>query len=328
MAPETNRLATLAKLATTSFEVVERELRERIATLEAQTLRYQTAIDNISQGVCFFDGGGRLILCNRRFAEIYRLGLDQVPPGASLREIARRRHAVGTCPTSVDDYLAHSAAINSGDEEQIWTAELPDRRTIQIHHQPMPDGGWVSTHEDITELQDSRAIADERISTQTLIDTVPDYLWIKDAESRFVVVNKALAADHGRVRTSDMIGLTDFDIHSPEAARGFRALEEDILWSGEPMIDREESIIDVSGAKKWVLSSKVPLRNQKDEIFGLVGIARNITARKMADALREGQAQILEMIAMSAPLEDVLEHLVHLIEFSVQRDHRVRPAPR
>ncbi len=82
------------RAASESHEVVERDLRARIATLEAQAQRYQTAIDNISQGICFFDGEGRLILCNRRYAEIYRLAPEQVRPGATLREIveaSRRR---------------------------------------------------------------------------------------------------------------------------------------------------------------------------------------------------------------------------------------------
>ena len=69
-----------------------------------------------------------------------------------------------------------------------------------------------------------------------------------------------------------------------------------------------------SGARKWFLSTKVPLRNDRNEVFGLVGISRDITERKLADVLRDGQAQILEMIAMSAPLEDVLDHLMHLVE--------------
>jgi PAS domain S-box-containing protein len=178
----------------------------------------------------------------------------------------------------------------------------------------MPDGGWVSTHEDITELQASRSVAHERISLQTLIDWVPDYLWVKDAESRFVVVNRALAADSGRARASDMIGLTDFDLHAPEAARHFRACEQQILTTGRPMIDAEESVINAFGVKKWILTTKVPLRNDQNEIFGLVGIARDITTRKLADVLRDGQAQILEMIATNAPLMDVLDRLVRLVE--------------
>jgi diguanylate cyclase (GGDEF)-like protein/PAS domain S-box-containing protein len=307
-------LAALTKLATASLEVLERDLQARIATLEAQALCYETAIDNISQGVCFFDREERLILCNRRYAEIYRLASEQVRPGTTLREIVEHRAAAGTCSMTVGDYLALANSINSSAVSRTWIAELKDGRTIQICHQPMPNGGWVATHEDVTELKATRSVANERISLQTLIDWVPDYLWVKDTESRLVVVNKALASDNGRAKTSDMIGLTDFDFHAPEAAQAFRAIEQNILSSGQPMIDREEHIVDASGAKKWLLSTKVPLRNDRNEIFGLVGIARDITERKRADVLRDEQSKILQMIAMSAPLEQVLGHLTHLVE--------------
>jgi diguanylate cyclase (GGDEF)-like protein/PAS domain S-box-containing protein len=307
-------LAALTRLATASFEVVERDLRARIATLEALALRYEMAIDNISQGVCFFDREQRLILCNRRYAEIYRLAPEQVRPGTTLREIVELRAAAGTCSMPIGDYLTLANSINSGAVPRTWVAELKDGRTIQVCHQPMPDDGWVATHEDVTELKATRSVANERISLQTLIDWVPDYLWVKDTESRLVVVNKALASDNGRAKTSDMIGLSDLDFHSPEAARAFRAIEQNILSSGRPMLDAEESFVDASGARRWFLSTKVPLRNDRNEIFGLVGIARDITERKRAEVLRDGQSQILQMIAISAPLEEVLRHLMLLVE--------------
>ncbi|TIX20132.1 MAG: diguanylate cyclase, partial [Mesorhizobium sp.] len=179
---------------------------------------------------------------------------------------------------------------------------------------PMPDGSWVATHEDITALAANRQIAAERISLQTLIDWVPDYLWVKDTERRFIVANRALALDSGREKTSDMVGLTDFDLHAPELARKFRAVEQNVLSSGQPMIDKEEFIVDALGAGKWVSSTKVPLRNAQNDVIGLVGIAHDVTARKQADVLRDGQAHILEMIAMSALLEDVLDRLMRLVE--------------
>lgn len=311
--PESANLAALAKLATASYEALERELRATIATLEGQALRYETAIDNISQGICFFDADERLILSNRRYAEIYRIAPEQLQSGLRLSEIVERRFAAGTSAMAADAYLALARSVNSGTASKIWTVKLTDGRTIQVCHQPMPDGGWVSTHEDITERAASRQIVDERISLQTLIDWVPDYLWVKDTESRFVVVNRALAADSGRNKTSDMIGLTDLDLHAPDLARKFRAIEQDVLNCGRPMIDEEEFII-ASGVGKWLSSTKVPLRNVKNEIVGLVGIAHDITARKQADVLRDGQANILEMIAMSAPLEDVLDRLMRLVE--------------
>jgi diguanylate cyclase (GGDEF)-like protein/PAS domain S-box-containing protein len=312
--PDESKLAALAGAATESGQAIIEELNAANAELRAQVERYRVAIDNISPGVCFFDASERLILCNRRYAEIYRLRPDQVSPGTTLREIAERRVAAGTSPMSADDYQAFCAPIKASKESKFWAAKLPNGRTIHVYHQPMPDGGWVSTHEDVTELQNTRAIADERISLQTLIDLVPDYLWVKDADSRFVIVNKALAVDTGRGRTANMIGLSDVDIHSPEAAQGFRALELEILTSGQPMIDEEEHVVDAKGADKWLSSTKVPLRNQKNEIIGLVGAARDITARKLANALRDGQAHVLEMIATSAPLISVLDRLIRVIE--------------
>jgi len=304
----------IAKLSRIAFELLEPELRARIATLEEQALRHQTAIDCVSQGVCLFDGAERLILCNRRYAEVYRLAPEQVRPGATLREIVEHRIAAGTYSMGAEDYLALAHSINSGAAAKTWIIDLTDGRRIQVCHQPMPDGGWLATHDDVTELKVARTAMAERISLQTLIDWVPDYLWVKDAESRFVVANRALASDSGRANVSDMIGLTDLDIHAPDDAQTFRAIEQNILSSGQPMIDREESIVDVSGAKKWFLSTKVPVRDDRNGIFGLVGIARDITGRKQADTLREGQSQILRMIASSAPLEEVLERLMLLVE--------------
>jgi diguanylate cyclase (GGDEF)-like protein/PAS domain S-box-containing protein len=312
--PESSALETLAKLRLASQEFLEHDQQLTITALKAQALRYETAIDRISQGVCFFDGEERLILCNRRYAEIYLLRPEDVVPGTSLRNIVTRRFAMGTIPMAIDDYLAWAATVNSRTESKNWTAELANGRTIHISHQPMPDGGWVATHEDITELKAKRAIANELLSLQALIDFVPDYLWVKDTESRFLVANKALTTDSGRAETSDLVGLSDHDIHSPDNAQTFVADEQEIMRSGQPLFDKEECVLDAKGNSKWVLSTKVPLRNERNEIFGLVGIARDITERKKADILRDGQAQILEMIALNAPLGEVLDRLMRLVE--------------
>jgi PAS domain S-box-containing protein len=310
--PKARRAVAHAKPATTVAEVVERGLRARIAKLDEQALGYQAAIDAIEQGVCVFDAEERLIASNRRFAEIYRLAPDDIAPGATLREIVELCVAAGTCATTADHYL--SISNRSRQQARAWTTEFKDGRTVRIDRRPLRGGGWVSTHAETTEFSSAGASTGLQLSLQALIDWVPDYLWVKDTESRFVVVNKALAVDSGRAKTSDMIGLTDFDLHKPEAAQEFRAIEQSIVDSGKPMIDREELVVGPSGAKKWLLSTKVPVRDDGNKSVGLVGIARDITGRKLADALREGQAQILEMIAMSAPLEGVLEHLIHLME--------------
>jgi PAS domain-containing protein len=202
--------------------------------------RYQTAIDSVSQGVCLFDGEARLILCNRRYAEIYRLAPGQLRPGATLREIAERCVAVGTSPMETDDFLSWRARVNSSIKPSDWTFALRDGRTVQVHHQPMPDGGWFPRTKDITELHDDSAAANERISLQTLIDWVPDNLWVKDVESRFVIANKATAIRMGFAGPEDLIGRTDLELCLPEKARHYFSDEQRVVQSGQPMIDKEE----------------------------------------------------------------------------------------
>jgi diguanylate cyclase (GGDEF)-like protein/PAS domain S-box-containing protein len=177
-----------------------------------------------------------------------------------------------------------------------------------------PRDAVIDDREDAIERNRKRLLADERMTTQLVIDQLPDYLWIKDAESRFVVVNKALAASSGFATTSDLIGRSDFDIHPPEAARVFRAREMEVLASGRSAAFIEEIVAAASGARQWLASTKAPLRDDNGEVFGLMGIARDITEHVLANELREGQAQILEMIAKGAPLPAVLDRLVRLVE--------------
>jgi diguanylate cyclase (GGDEF)-like protein/PAS domain S-box-containing protein len=293
-----------------------RQLGERyeIARLENLVLRLQFALDNTSQGVCLYDEAQTLIFCNRRYVEIYRLSPEEVQPGANLRRITELRVAARTGPTDTDEYLTLFTSANSGAGAPTRVTALQDGRHVRVTHQTTPSGGWLCIHEDVTDQQTDRSLAKERISLQTLIDWVPDYLWVKDTESRFVVVNKALAIDAGRSQASDVVGLNDFDFHSKDLAEQFRARELEILKSGQPMLDREEAIIGASGSCKWFLSTKIPLRNEDGEIFGLVGISRDITERKRAETLREGQARILEMIATMEPVSAVLDHLILLVE--------------
>jgi diguanylate cyclase (GGDEF)-like protein/PAS domain S-box-containing protein len=122
----------------------------------------------------------------------------------------------------------------------------------------------------------------ERVLFRAMIDQVQDYLFVKDNKSRFVIANRAVAADLG-MKQRDLIGKTDFDLHPTRLAKKFFADEQSVIASGEPMIDIEEFVITVSGAKKWLLTSKVPLRNERGEVIGIVGICRDITDRKRAE---------------------------------------------
>jgi diguanylate cyclase (GGDEF)-like protein/PAS domain S-box-containing protein len=310
-ASDSDGLATLAKLATESRDAVMDDRDATIVQLQAQAQRHEAVFNAIAQGVCCFDAEDRVVLSNRRFAEIYRLAPEQIYPGITLREVIELRIAAGTWAAAADDYLSFCVANHFSSDSIVWMTELPDGRLIQMRRQPMPGGGGVVTYDDITELKAARTAANERLSLQALIDRLPDNLWVKDVNSRFVIANQVTADRIGVASPQDLIGKTDLELLPRHIAQKFYDDEQRIVRTGQSMSDVEEI---AWGIKQAISTTKVPLRNDRNEIFGVAGISRDITERKQANALHEGQAQILEMIAMSAPLCDVLERLVLLIE--------------
>jgi diguanylate cyclase (GGDEF)-like protein len=121
------------------------------ASSRSSTTRLDVAFNNMSQGLCFFNGQRRLIVCNRRFVEMYDLSVEQVQPGISLEALVDLRFQAGTSPKmSRDAYLKWRASISVADNPSDTTVELTNGNFFRISHIPMPDGGWVATHEDVT----------------------------------------------------------------------------------------------------------------------------------------------------------------------------------
>ncbi len=130
--------------------------REQEEALRSRNFQFDTAINNMSQGLCFFDSDHRLIVCNERFVEIYNIPADRVYSGMKLTEIVDLRLEAGSFPAMTrDEYVRWRSDVAASNEAKDSTVELQDGRTIKIRHRPMPGGGWVATHEDITEQRQS-----------------------------------------------------------------------------------------------------------------------------------------------------------------------------
>ena len=127
----------------------------------------------------------------------------------------------------------------------------------------------------------------ERHLLHSLLDTVPDSIYFKDGQSRFIRVSKALAARHGLGDPAEAIGLTDFDFFTEEHARPAFEDEQDIMRTGRPMVDKEEKETWAGGDPTWGVTTKLPLRDPDGEVIGTFGITRDVTGRKRAEeALR------------------------------------------
>ena len=119
---------------------------------------------------------------------------------------------------------------------------------------------------------------------------MPDFIYAKDIESRFVLANMTVARNIGVATPDELLGKTDFDFFPREAADQYYADERGIIQSGQALVDREELLIDSAGTWRRVSTTKVPLRDSSGNVVGLVGINRDITERKrLEEQLRQSQ---------------------------------------
>jgi PAS domain S-box-containing protein len=146
--------------------------------------------------------------------------------------------------------------------------------------------GMFGVIRDVTErLRTEEMLAQDPNLLRTLIDNMPDLIFVKDTESRFVISNLALEQFLGAKTPDEMIGQTDFDFFPQELAAQYYAGEQALLRSGQPLLDQEVPSVDHAGSRRWHSTSKVPLRDSRGKIIGLVGISRDITERKQAQEL-------------------------------------------
>ena len=137
-------------------------------------------------------------------------------------------------------------------------------------------------------------LARERDLLRSLMDNLPDYIYFKDRQSRFIRTNRAHAHALGLSDPTRAIGKTDFDFFPAEDAKNFFRDEEQVIQSGQPLIGRIESARLADGQCRWLSTIKMPLRGTHGRITGLVGISRDITERMLAEEKLKRYAAELE----------------------------------
>ena len=126
------------------------------------------------------------------------------------------------------------------------------------------------------------ALQQERYLLDALMDNLPHNIYFKDANSRFIRINKALATCFGLSLAADAVGKTDFDFFTEEHAQQARADEQEVMRAGRPLLDKEEKETWSDGRETWATTTKLPLYDDAGNIAGTFGISRDITAQKQA----------------------------------------------
>ncbi len=162
--------------------------------------------------------------------------------------------------------------------------------------------GVASLVDDITERKQAEEILNqERILLRTLIDNIPGYIYAKDAQSRFMMGNQAVTALMGAATPTDLTGKTDFDFFPAEIADQFYADEQEIIRTGQSILNKEEIAQNPLQNQIWLSTSKIPLRDSQGQIIGLVGVGQDITQRKQLELqVQKSLAQSTRQARLSA----------------------------
>src|SRR6185437_8989345 len=164
----------------------------------------------------------------------------------------------------------------------------------------------------ISELTEAnQSLANTQILFEAMLDNIPDRIYFKDSESRFVKISQALAKRLGLSNPDDAIGKTDFDFTAPEKAREFFEDEQRIIQTGEPLVNKVEKHVHSDGRASWSSTTKVPLRNRDGSVVGVVGINRDITDLKLAEQKIESINRELREASRQAGMAEVATGVLH-----------------
>ena len=211
------------------------------AQMRERDRRLNLAINAMSRGFLLFDGNERIISCNDRYLQIYGLDKGVIKPGMSLDSLIRHRLEKGTRLKDRERYKSDFHAIRSLRETSTTQIELEDGRTISMTNTPLPDGGWLGIHEDITErLHFEASLEAARVEREKAhrrlmeaFEAVPVGLSMLDADNRYVLWNSRFSDIYSDVADLLAPGQRFEDVVRASISRGqhpgFRGSEEQCL---------------------------------------------------------------------------------------------------
>ena len=271
-----------------------------ISALRESDALYHSLVESLPLNVMRKDIEGKIVFGNQRYCDTIGAPLSELVGKSDFdlfpRELAQKY-------TDDDKRVFETGEVfNDTEEHQTPDGELV---YVEVFKGPIHDsqGGIIGIQVmfwDVTQRkQAEEALGRERDLMRTLMDHIPDWIFVKDPDGRFVTLNRSLLRILGAASLDEVIGKTDFDYMRADLAKQYAEDDAAVIRSGEPLIDREETGREPDGSEVCLLTSKIPLRDPDGNIAGLVGICRNITKRKKAEEQLRAAKEAARRVAPS-----------------------------
>ncbi len=298
------------------YEGTVEDITDRKAAEEAlrnSELLYHSLVESLPQSIFRKDREGRFTFVNQQFCQ-------------TLRRPAE--HILGR--TDAEFFSPELAAQYRADDLQVMTTGLPLEKTEE---HVRPDGSRIYVHVIKTPLRDASGqiigvqgifwdeterhrmeedLAYERDLLRALLDNVPDAIYFKDLQSRFIRASRSLAAKFGVNDPEKLRGKTDFHFFSAEHALPAYEDEQRIIRTGEPVLDKTEKETWPDGRVTWVRTSKLPYRNRSGRIIGTMGVSTDITDMiQVGEELARARDEALQAARLKAAILANLSHELH-----------------
>ncbi len=262
-------------------DITDRKIAEKALSFNNLLLRTQqeASID----GILIVDENDKIVNFNSKFIEFAKIPREILESG---QDMPVRRH-VAEQTSHPEEFINKVKHLNESHEETYRDEVVfKDGRTYDRYSAPIsgPDNkyyGRVWYFRNITEHKKYEdAINSERMVLRTLIDNLPDPIYVQDKECRKVIANKADVENIGMKTEAEVLGKTDLELFPGKIGERGYADDMKVLISGNPIFDLEEEFINRDGVKRWLLTTKIPILGKDGSVNGLVGIGHDITERK------------------------------------------------
>jgi PAS domain S-box-containing protein len=285
--------------------------RQAETAIRGSEALYHSLVDSLPISVIRKDLDGRLTFANRTYCELLGRSVEDLLGKTDYdlfpREIAEKF-------VRDDQHVAATGRVFHDIEKNVADGKT---RYFEVYKVPVFGGDrkvleTQAIFWDVTDRVETReALAHERDLLRTLMDHLPDLVYVKDLQSHYVTGNIAQAELLGLGSPAELQGKTAHDFFPAEQADVYAGEDQSVISTGEPIIDREERFTDRLGRVVWLSTSKVPIHGRDGSVQGLVGIDRNITKRKLAeDELKRSNRELDEFVSvvthdLQAPLRAV-----------------------